>query len=338
MDTARLQLRRATPDDGPAIRELLSAVYAHNSKVDTDVMRWQYWDNPFGQAVSWIWTDAGKVVSHSARIPVEALVGGKRVRCGIGVDAATSPDYRRRGLYERLRSALHDDCCRQEIVASLLLLGPESMVPRIDVRAGLPLSMFILPLDANSISDQLRIPRAVGRAASYVFRPPSTGGGREVDGPPDGLDELWSELAETFPYSIIKGSAWWRWRYDQHPRARHRFFEVRKGRLAGAAATIDRPTEHGRVIYILELLASSPDAARALVRCVVDSADGASALALLAPGDSPPARAARAARLHRVPRRLASSTHALGVWNTCTDTPDGASAPWSFTWGDADYL
>jgi GNAT acetyltransferase-like protein len=337
LDTEGLQLRRATPDDGPAIRQLLSTVYEHNAKADPEVMRWQYWDNPFGQAVSWIWTDGGNVVSHSARLPVEALVGGKKVRCGIGVDAATSPDYRRRGLYERLRSALHEDCCRQEIVATLLLLGPQSTVPRIEVRAGIPLLMFVLPLDADWISDQLRIPRIAARTASRLFRPPKTRGGREVESPPDGLDELWSELSGAFPSSIIKGSAWWRWRYEQHPRVRHRFFEVRDGRLVGAAVTLDRPTAHGRVVYILDLLASSADTARALVRSALDSADGASALALLAPGGSPPAQWARAAGLRKVPRRLASSTHTLGVWDTCTDAPS-ASAPWSFTWGDADYL
>ena len=336
-DEAALRLRPAEPSDGPAISRLLAATFPNNPKVKSDVLRWQYWENPAGPAVSWVWEDAGEVISHSARLPVNATFDGEPALCGLAIDGATALTHRRRGLYERLRRALHEDCCARGMRATLLFLGPESMVPRIDVRTSVPLRVFVLPLDGAWLSSRLHLPRFVGRRLVRSIR--SAGRGTETAAPPEGLDELWSDLAERFPYSVVKDGQWWSWRYAASPSFDYRFFEVRSGgRLRGAAVTTRRTVWGGGFVLILELLARTDDDARALVKAITHASPDASALALLATPNSLPANLAADAGLRRVPRWFESRPNALGIWNPCADRSDFTKAPWSATWGEADFL
>lgn len=331
-----LVLRQAGPDDGPAIRALLAETYDDNPKTDPAVMQWQYWDNPFGQALVWVWVEEGAVVSHSARLPVDGLMRGRPVRFGIGVDAATARTHRQRGLYEQLRRALHEACCREGVIATLLLLGDVSDVPRVDPAAGVPLRFFVYPLDPAWVAERFRIPRALVGSLLRMRRRP-TAGGAEVPSPPEGLDDLWNRVGSRSPCSVAKGSVWWRWRYESHPTVRHRYFEVRSGtKLVGAAATTARRSGGGTFVYVLELLTDGDDAASALLRSIIDASEGASAVTFLAPPRSPSSLAARAAGLR--PLRRLAGRHALGVWDTCADRPGFTEEPWSFTWGEADYL
>src|SRR2546425_10920958 len=97
-----LVLRAAGPDDDEGIRALFVSSFPDSPKVDPDFLRWQYWDNPFSETRSWVWEDGGEIVSHYAGLPVPAVVRSHAAVAAIGVDAATAPSHRGRGLFESL--------------------------------------------------------------------------------------------------------------------------------------------------------------------------------------------------------------------------------------------
>ena len=61
-------VRRATPDDAEAVAALIGEVFPANPKADPAVLRWQYWDNPFGAPSSWVVEDAGRLVGPLHRV------------------------------------------------------------------------------------------------------------------------------------------------------------------------------------------------------------------------------------------------------------------------------
>lgn len=57
---------------------MLAGATRANPKVDPDVMRWQYFENPFGSAVGWVWEDDGEVVCHLPGSPSRCSLGDGR--------------------------------------------------------------------------------------------------------------------------------------------------------------------------------------------------------------------------------------------------------------------
>src|SRR5437870_3948924 len=109
-------MRATSPEETPSLSRFLSSVDARNPKGDPDILRWQYWENPFGAAISWVWDDDGKIVCHLARIPVPMILAGRVRQGAITVDAATAESHRQLGLFSRLLKAHDAHCCSIGIV------------------------------------------------------------------------------------------------------------------------------------------------------------------------------------------------------------------------------
>ncbi|MDP8970805.1 MAG: GNAT family N-acetyltransferase, partial [Actinomycetota bacterium] len=147
--SGRLTLRRGTPHDTRGICALLAAAFPDNPKRDADVYRWQYWDNPFGPPVVWVWEDGGAIVCHGAVFAAPGLLGGRAVVLGHTADAATAVPHRGSGLFARLTRARFEDAPRKGMAVSLSLPNPKSL-PGV-VQAGLHpvarVAAYVLPLD-----------------------------------------------------------------------------------------------------------------------------------------------------------------------------------------------
>ena len=83
-------LRRAVDADDEAIAACIGAAFPDNPKSRIDVLRWQYRDNPFGPAPTWVWEDEGRIVAHYTAYPVPYRIDGRVARAGFAVDAAAT--------------------------------------------------------------------------------------------------------------------------------------------------------------------------------------------------------------------------------------------------------
>jgi predicted N-acetyltransferase YhbS len=334
-------LRAAGPADDEGIRGLFAACFPDSPKADAAVLAWQYWDNPFAPVRSWVWEDDGEIVSHYAGLPVPLQLGDERGVAAIGVDAATAPSHRGKGLFEAIARAVYDDCGRHGMPVTLCFPNPNSL--RGFVKAGgAPvgqLRTFVAPLDDEWVARRFKVPRAVAGAVRRVAFPShARNGASEVFAPPPDVDDLWAATGGT-AHGIARDAAWWRWRYEQHPHGLYRYFEARRhGRLVAAAATTVRDDFGGRFVYLLELLAEDRDAGRAVVGAVAAAAGDASGVAFATLDGTAPARTARAAGLRPLPRRLEPKPLHFGIADNCGDRADLVTVSWSLAWGDLDHL
>ncbi len=66
---------------------------------DRQYWNWLYKTNPAGKAAVGVAVEHGQILATYSICPVSLRIGSERVLAGLAVDAATDPDYRRKGLF-----------------------------------------------------------------------------------------------------------------------------------------------------------------------------------------------------------------------------------------------
>ncbi len=335
------RLRRAGPRDTDALAALFDAVFPDNPKADPAVLRWQFWDNPFGRAASWVFDDGGELVCHFAVLPVPARLDARPITAAKPADAATLPAYRGQGLMGRAANAVFAECAERGIPVTLCLpnrlargaLGKIGMVEVAPVRA------YVAALDDAWLAERFAVPRRLaGLVRRAVFRLPDVGRAREVGQPPDQLDALWAVTAEHVPNGVVHDAAWWRWRYVERPGGDYRFFEVRDtARLLAAAATTTREAFGGRFVHVLDLQAVHAAAARQVVGAALADTDAVGVATIALPWTRI-AELVRSAGLRLLPRRLEPAEQILGLFHNDPSLGDLSDRQWSVAWTDLDHL
>lgn len=100
---AGLDIREATPDDEPAILELLrrSLGWSDDPRF-TELYRWKHRDNHFGPSPTWVATDGDRIAAVRIFMRWEFVRDGQVLRAVRAVDTATDPEYQGRGLFTAL--------------------------------------------------------------------------------------------------------------------------------------------------------------------------------------------------------------------------------------------
>lgn len=338
-----LHLRPAGPEDTDALVGLLRAVFPDNPKADRDVLRWQFWDDPYGRAASWVVADeAGRLVCHFAVLPIPALLDGRRITAAKPADAATLPSHRGQGLMGIAAAAVFEECRERDIPVTVCLpnFRARGALLKIGMTPVAPVRAYVAALDAGWLASRFGVPRPAARALrAAAFRVPDRGRGRAVARVPDGLDELWAVTAEATPTGTVHDAGWWRWRYEERPHAPYRYHEVRstEGRLEAACASVVRDAYGGAFLHLLDVQARGTDSAREVVGAAVADAEAVGVAAIGLPGTRA-TELLRAAGLRPLPRRLEPNEQVLGLFHNDPTAGDLTDRRWSISWTDLDHL
>lgn len=93
--------------DEEGILDLFKVVYPNREYEYDKWMRWWHWlyqQNPAGRSYIWLAENKGKIVGHTATIPIMVKFGDKVLRSRLGTNAMTHPEYRGQGVYPTLRT------------------------------------------------------------------------------------------------------------------------------------------------------------------------------------------------------------------------------------------
>ncbi|MCU1352891.1 MAG: hypothetical protein JWM05_2100 [Acidimicrobiales bacterium] len=339
-------LRDAGPDDDEAIAALIGEAFPGNPKSRVDVLRWQYRENPFGETVSRVWDEDGRIVAHYSAFPMPYLLDSRPAVAGNAVDAAVAPSHQGQRLFTPLARALYEGCAAAGMpVAVCYASNPIAMqgVARAGVEWQPRLRTLVLAVDDAWLARRFHLPAALGglvrRTAFGLRRGPVA---EEVRALPDGIDGLWAHVRRDVEggveNGVERGEAWCRWRYEASPIGGYRYVALQRGAtLAGLAVVLEREDFGGRFAYLLELQAIDAGAARAVLRGVADF-EGISGIATVAVDGGPLHRLATRAGMRTLPKRLEPKG---GAWYGLVAT-DGErrtlDIPWHVGWGDMDHL
>jgi hypothetical protein len=320
-------LREATAADIPEIAAMFRRTFPDNAKSDEAILRWQYWNNPYGPPVAWVWSDGSKIVGNYTSIRYAAKVDGVATTIGMGIDASIDPDYQGRRLFHPLATKLYTETGRHGMPYTLGYPNENSV--RGLTRAGWQelglLRTHLLMLDSGWYARRIHLPGAVMSLARLALRARKPRGSylaAEEAAPSPDVDELWQAVEPTVVNGVIRDSTWFRWRYVQRPSGAYRYFATRRGgRLVGVAVTTQREQQGGLFTYLLEFVAVDDDAARSLVEVVTSTS-----------------RLALAAGLRLVPARFEEKALHFGVVDNDGSRGDVTQMKWTLGWGDLDHI
>jgi GNAT superfamily N-acetyltransferase len=98
-----LDIRPATPDDRPAIIELLGrSLGSDGDPRYSELFAWKHDHNRFGPSPMWVAVDGDRIAGVRALMRWEFVRGDEVLRAVRAVDTATDPDYQGRGLFKAL--------------------------------------------------------------------------------------------------------------------------------------------------------------------------------------------------------------------------------------------
>jgi hypothetical protein len=253
--------------------------------------RWKFLANPLGFHLVCVALNEGRVVSHSASMPVRMKVGDRTVTASQGVDLCTDPDFRGAGLIGRTMACRN--LMKDEHDVELDFGFPNQASYHVSVTKqgftdlGVAMMQHRYIIDEDQFFKKVRFGsiKRLGYSSYQLLRrslgPRVDVGGGITLGREEGIgsefDELYARASENFDVMIVRDSGYLSWRYCD---ARAGDFIVRtarhKGRLVGYMVMRDEAKDGSRFLNIVDCLADPrfPDAIPLLLMDCISLARG----------------------------------------------------------------
>lgn len=231
----KLRVGYSVVEDEQSVLELQRLVWGMGEPGTSPYFRWQYLGNPLGPALTAsISTASGMLAAHAACISVPIHVQGRWIVGGVVVNAATHPEHRNRGLFERVGRALLSEA--RKIGLSLLLSVPNELSVKVfkqklefhDVPKH---QLMVRWIDPGAFLRQHGF-KLVGAGLGAILRPFFSA---QIMKPHSVRSAQMQHLEDIGPVSLdrllclLPGDAtstykeWFRWRYGEHPTRRYQF-------------------------------------------------------------------------------------------------------------------
>ena len=312
------------PELRPGLVALMDDVWG--SWLPGEEFDWWYQRNPVRPGTISLAVEDGRVAGMLAMSYARMRLDGREALAAFAIDGATHPDFRGRGIFQRLELENERLAAEAGAVMAVGFTNPQAgpiLVGRVgwaDVR-------------------RLRLWARVLRPLELVRRRGRSGGLRER--PDDDrvrrIERFGPEAAEVasrvaFPDHVVRDEAYLNWRYAESPRGYRCLGAFRNGRLAGYAVLGHKLYRGISTAYVADLVAPEAGDARALLRrCVREARGGSDAVIALA---APSARPFLAAGFAPTPESIRLIGKPLATGSTLP--ADGRQ--WHFSLGDSDIF
>jgi GNAT superfamily N-acetyltransferase len=278
--------------DEDGILELWKAVYPEHTYDREQWMKWWQWmyrANPNGMGVIFLAEQEGRIIGHTAEIPVMMKIGSGSVLVGISLDAMTHPDYRRQGTFVALVKARSVESEKRGIRATYGFRNKFSypypaLADKVGMFDGATMQKVLRPLDwKNALRTQtqnrflLTIGSATGGLLSTVFfraRNKPLSKGLTVAQEPhfdDRINDLWRRVSSQYQAIVSRNMEYLNWRYVAVP---HRDYSIylasRSETVAGYLVVGRREADSARIAIIVDVLAESEEVAECLISKAVE--------------------------------------------------------------------
>lgn len=284
-----VRLYRAGDEEG--ILDLWKAVYPDRTYDREQWMKWWQWmykDNPNGMGVILVADHDGKIVAHSAQIPMMMKIGNESVLVAIDLDAMTHPDYRRQGTLTALVKAKRLESEKRGIRATYGFRNKYSypypgLATKIGMFDGATMQKVFRPLEWRATlrtQTQNRLLLAFGSAAggllsTLVFRPgktrcPDVLTIAEVGQFDERVNQLWSKVSCQHRAIVMRNEAYLNWRYVAVPDRRYTILVAsRPNAIAGYLVFSCAEMEGTMTGLIVDVLCESMQVTECLVSAAV---------------------------------------------------------------------
>jgi hypothetical protein len=211
---------------------------------DLDSWRWQYQENPYGHAITFLAKANGKIIGQYANVPINMKFDNRLLHSVLVIDLMVRNEFRRKGLFKMMGDACNSMLPKLGI--SLSIAFPS----RYESEAGFlkklgwlkvgdlkMLAKLILPKiqNKNKLSPEIKI--------------------KEIQSFPDDTDQLWRRLQPQVIIGVVRTKEYLNWRYTKKPEGDYRRFVVyRNNALVGYFVLKTMTISYVKVGLIVDLL------------------------------------------------------------------------------------
>lgn len=222
-------------------------------RLQPDVWRWQFVDNPAGRGYVRLADHGGRVVGQYAAVPTRFLVGGAERTFAMSCDTMTHPDYQKQGIFVTLARELYAEIAARHGVTTVWGFPNDASHPGFVGKLGwFDVDLFPLRVkpvqSARVLRRYLRSPflsGTLGAVADRVYglvtprvREPRRCRLEPIARFDARFDALWARHAGLAPVIQVRDSAYLNWRYCGVPAFGYRPWAVHvDGRLEGYLVT-----------------------------------------------------------------------------------------------------
>ena len=221
-------IRSYCDGDEKQLVDLYNRVFKGTRAIES--WRWEFKDNPAGQAVIYVAEDKGLLIGHCSAIPVNLKIGQEVLIVYYILDTMIHPDYRGKGiakemgdmLYEVLKTKFTFSCVNE---AGLKLsmnnfgffdLGP---VPRFVRTLEYPKLKFLF-YRGRTLKKIRRGTERIAISKVNIFE-------KELNG-------FWQRVANNYSVALVKDMIFLNWRYVQKPKNKYeKFLMASDGKVIG---------------------------------------------------------------------------------------------------------
>lgn len=263
----RLALRPAELADLPAMLALNRRFYGDESWVTEEFFRWRYGETPAGRPITWLACDGETLAGSYSVFPVRLWAGGREYNASVSFATLMNPDYatvvlRQGGKLQTLFTALaeraYGECRERGIVLTYAFPNARSHAgfvrqlgfAQLDVLRFRACPLRFAPLIVYK-APRLRpiawllagVLRPGFRAWYRVGARPRGGTVAERDFDDGCLDALWAGARSSWPVTLVRDRAYFRWRFATNPFARYHLL------VADARDGAARRAPRGALVY-----------------------------------------------------------------------------------------
>jgi len=347
-----------TPDLAAEVCDLCRRTWGDIEIADAAYHRWQYQENPAGQALAAFARDraTGALVGQFGAIPLRMWVDGAPRMAALALNVVTDEAYRGRGVFLATARAADDRMAAAGVDLAWALPNENSFpgfVRRLGYRHAGDVPLLVRPVNVRSlVSGRVPLPGAgalAARLARPLVRPlPRTPERTEgvsvtaVERFDEGFDGLWERVRGRQRAMVVRDAAYLQWRFRRVPLRRYECLRATvDGALAGyivlRVAEIAGMNAGLVVDFVVEPSAAGERAGRALLSHALArfASEDIDLLASLMLPHAPEYRLLRKAGFWPLPRALLPQRFRL----VARDGPEVYDlSSWFLTMGDYDVV
>jgi GNAT superfamily N-acetyltransferase len=278
--------------DEEGIFSLWRVVYPEHSYNRQQWIKWWQWkykDNPSGVGVICVAEHDGRIVGHTAELPMMMKVGSETVLVGFSLDAMTHPDYRRQGTFVALVKARCTEGEKRGIRATYGFRNKSSypypaLATRLGMFDGATMQKVFRPLDWRSAlrtQTQNRLLLTIGPVAGNLLSATLL---RPSKKPlPKGLsiaqatrfdarvDEFCRKISDRHQVIVLRNKEFLNWRYVAAPLGQYSIYiATRSEAVVGYLVLGRKQADQSKVGVIADVLADTEEVAQFLISKVVE--------------------------------------------------------------------
>jgi len=261
------------PGDETQIKDLQKLIYGEElepEKESLDFWKWEFLENPFGEAFINIAKVDKKVVGHYAVVPLEYKLINKMVKVGLVVDVMTHPHYQRQGMFVSLGKSSMNWIRNNGYAFSTGYPYKENVMPghkKVGWKEIFDLDIHIIPINTENISrvysNNLIKQKALnlGLKIFKIIKKYKYSSGSEVkiekqDKFPINIENLINKINEDFSFTQNRTLTFLKWRYELIPNRKYeKYFIYEKNVLSGYVIVREMKLFNLSTLFIVDILA-----------------------------------------------------------------------------------